>query len=520
MALTQEEKQIVDNLRGVGKTDSEITRAIANKRAGGTMLDNESESEERKVFKESFGNEFFKGAAKGVGALFSGAGAHKAGPVGAEMLKNAPAFAENIRSAEEALIPTEGAQEAGFATEKAAEFISPFVATRIAGLASRAISLAKAPTIAETGISGLVKRGAEKVAAVVKNPRLALAKQNVSPQLESSAQRLFVEGTERLKDPIATYDKYLSQSKKALTDIKADPAIADVGESIGDAFKGVVSQRRAVGKTMSEELKKVGDIKTDVLPTVDNFVKSLADEGLVYDRVTKGISQTASQTKMGQSDIALLRDFAQQLQSLGSKPTLKELDAFMSRIPNEIQVYKAKNAITGSTNAERIIKGSLAGLREQFDPVKTGNKALEGYSNARKSYAELSDFIEEGTGFLGKLTQTGDFAKDASLAKSAVQSILNQGKKDWLNELEKLTGYPALDDSVLALQAMKDAGDFRGLSLLEELAQNTPASQAGIYQKVIDFALSKVGKAVGGTPEEQTRAFLNALKEGLQKEGL
>lgn len=515
MAFDPQEQEIIRAGIKAGKTTDEMKSAVALYRTG--YRPPESKPEQT----SSGTGEFVKGAVKGVGALLSGAGAHKAGPVGEEMLKNAPAFAENIRSAEEALTPKGGTQEAGFATEKVAEFITPFAATRIAGLASRAAAFAaKAPTITETGVVGLAKRGAEKVAAIVKNPRLALAKQNVSPQLESSAQRLFVEGTERLKDPIATYDKYLIQSKKALTDIKADPAIADVGESIGDAFKGVVSQRRAVGKTMGDELKKIGNIKTDVLPTVDNFVKTLADEGLVYDRVTKGITQTATQSKMAQSDIALLRDFAQQLQSLGSKPSLAELDAFMSRIPNEIQVYKAKNAITGSTNAERIIKGSLASLREQFDPVKTGNKALEVYSNARKQYSELSDFIEEGTGFLGKLTQTGDFAKDASLAKSAVQSILNQGKKDWLDKLEKLTGYPALDDSVLALQAMKDAGDFRGLSLLEELAQNTPASQAGIYQKVIDFALSKVGKALGGTPEEQTKAFLNALKEGMQKEGL
>lgn len=372
-----------------------------------------------------------------------------------------------------------------------------------------------------------VKTGASKTASAVantaddafkaaldlrKNVQVTLAKKSVNPQLQSSAERLFLEGTKRVDDPISTYNKYLSQSKTALTDIKVDPAIAEVGNQIGDAFKAVVAQRRAVGATMGEELKKVGTIKTDILPTADKFRQNLASEGLVYDRVTRLITQTAKQTKMTADDVKLLETFASELQKLGSKPTISELDAFMSRIPNEINVYKSSKGITGTTNGERIIKQSLSDLRSNFDPAKTGNTALTGYAAARKAYADLSDFIDDGTPFLGKLTQSGDFAKDASIAKSAVQSILNNGKKDWMIRLEALTGYPAIDEAVLALQAMKDAGDFRGLSLLQAMSEGAvPTSKSGFTQKIIDFAIEKGSRAIAGTPEEQTRAFLNDL---------
>jgi hypothetical protein len=364
-------------------------------------------------------------------------------------------------------------------------------------------------------IESVVTKAGDTVGGATDALKVKMAAKNANPQLQSSAERLFLKGaSKRVESPTKLYDAYASQSKKALGDVKVDPAIAQVGDEIGDVFKKVVSERRKVGATMAEELKKVKDVPTDVLPTIDTFVQDLAGEGLAYDRVSKVIKQTANQTKMTAEDLSILQDYAVELQKLGSKPTIGDLDAFMSRIPKQIDVYKSGKNITGTTNAERIVKKSLSDLRTQFDPATTGNKALAGYAKARSQYAQLSDFIEEGEGFLGKVTQSGDFAKDASLAKSSVQSVLNNGKKDWLIQLEELTGYPALDNSVLALQAMKDVGDFRGLSLLEKVSEGSvPVSKAGVTQKVIDYTLKKGVQAVVGSPEEQTRAFLQSLEK-------
>ena len=356
------------------------------------------------------------------------------------------------------------------------------------------------------------------------NVQLTLAKKNVNPQLEASAERLtatksqdprFLQGTaDRLDDPVTTYDAYLNQSKKALTDIKVDPAISQVGEKMGDAFKVVVKQRRDVGAVMGEELKKVGGIKTNILDSQDDFVAQLKDNGIIFDKVAKTIKQTGNQSKIAAGDARLIETYATELQKLGSKPTIGELDAFISRMSDDLNLYKASNGIIGTTNGERIVKGSLAGLRKQFDPAVTGNASLAGYARARETYAQLSDFIDDGAGYLGKMTQSGDFAKDASIAKSAVQSILNNGKKDWMLKLEHLTGYQATDDAVLALQAMKDAGDFRGLSLLETMADGSiPTSAGGISQRIIDMGIKQGAKIVTGSPEQQTRAILNSLSK-------
>jgi hypothetical protein len=514
MALTKNEKAIALSMQADGKSVREIMGALAAQRTN------------RYVPADNFTGapsdpktDFAIGAAKGAGQLLKDTGdlAQNLIPgarlpgIGPIIDRAADAYQDTIGLSEENLQPDNAIQKVGSFSAQGAAFLSPFVAGRLATLTSRATSAA-AKAAENATIGGKIKSGVQSVVEFAKNPRLSLAKNSVEPQLEASANRIYLEGTKRLDDPLAAYEADLAQSKKALEDIKVDPAIATVGEEIGDAFKEVVAKRRAIGATMSDELKKVADIETDVSNVMETLRADLAEEGLAYVSSDKTIKKTVKQTKMAADDLRLLEKYAVELNRLGQNPTIKELDAFLSRIPSEIDVYKASKNLIGTTNGERIIKKSLSQLRQQFDPTTTGNTALESYAAARREYASLTSFIEEGERFLGKLTQSGDFAKDASLAKSSVQSILNQGKKDWLEELEKQTGYPALDRSVIALQAMKDAGDFRGLSLLQQLSDGA-GSPLGFPEKVIKYAMDKVARAAVGTPEEQTRIFLQALKE-------
>ena len=396
-------------------------------------------------------------------------------------------------------------------------------------------------TLLTSGVKTAARKTAdasvEQASGLKQSVQSYLARKNVSPQLESSATRLtdtalqqksatipqkpnipqkrFLAGTARIEDPAQSYEQFLTQSKKALTDIKVDPAVSVVGERIGDAFQQVSQTRRAVGQTMGDELKKVGGMKADITDAYTGLETALKEADLVYSDGKLVAGKTA---KMTDEDMSLLNSYIKELNTLGSTPTIAQIDAVISRTQGLVNNFKSAKGITETTNAERLIKGSQAKLREQFDPKKTGNPALTDYAEARRLYAELSNFLDEGAGFLGKYTQSGDFAKDASLAKSSVQSVLNQGKKDWLIKLEALTGYPAIDEAVLALQAMKDAGDFRGLSLLESFADvGIPTSKAGFTQKVIDYAVGKGTKAVVGSPEEQTRLILKELQEEARK---
>lgn len=404
------------------------------------------------------------------------------------------------------------------------------------GLASDALEgavkgVAGAADIAKTAGKTGIKAATDLAGGVVEKAQLAATKGNQIPTLENAAQKgVAIPKDTSIKDPLARYDEHVATEQVALKDAKADTAMGKVGTNIGNAFDKVIAQRKAAGATMESELGKVGAHSTNTLSASDAFRSELAKNGLSYDQITKEITRGKA-SKVTESDQSLLQDYAKSLQALGSKPTVQELDAFLSRTPDELNVYKAKNNITGTTNGERIIKNNLTELRKELDPQidkATGKAAkpyLKDYATARKQYANLSKFIEEGSGFLGKTTQAGDYAKDASLAKSSVQSILNNGKKDWLLKLEKLTGYSGIDDATLALQAMKDTGDYRGASLLESLTQGAakgelpkvPTTLTGIANHYLGKGVKWGAGKFTGTPIEQTRRFLQSLKTSAPK---
>lgn len=345
-----------------------------------------------------------------------------------------------------------------------------------------------------------------------------VGEQSVGPQVQASAERLvqkpaFLEGTAgRTDDVVSQYDKYFDQSAKAINDIKVDPAISVVGSKIGDAFNTVVSQRRDVGKALGDELKQYGNLRVSVKQPVDNFLAEMKDSGLSYNPRTREFTSFQG-TKFAPDEIEMLEQFFTRMKLLGESPAVKDIDNFIARTRTDLAFTKGRTGVLGTTNAERLINGGMAELREALNPQVNGIQQLNRYWEVNQTYAKLSDFVEEGSKYLGKLTQSGDFAKDASVAKSAVQSILNNGKKDFLVEIEALTGYNALDDAVLALQAMKDAGDFRGLSLLQAMKDDgIPTSKAGFTGLLIDKAMDMGKQVVAGSPDQQTRAFLKSLQ--------
>lgn len=355
-----------------------------------------------------------------------------------------------------------------------------------------------------------VRTATQEAVAAGKIPGIA----GLGDQTVTSASRLAADapliggGAAREAKPLDLYNKFAAQESKHLADIKEDPAISLVGQNIGDAFEQVVKQRRSVGETLATELEKTATKPVETGPAFGNFQKELLDNGASFDAVDRELS-TSRSSKFGESDKTILEKYAHALQDLGTNPTMKELDAFVSRVPQDIKALKAKQGINFGTNAERIIGNNLNELRTALN--KSGTPE---YSNARAAYSELSKFVKEGASHLGKVTQSGDFSKDASLAKSAVQSVLNNGKKDFLIKLEQLTGYKALDEATLALQAMKDAGDFKGNSLLELLtdgAGGMPTGAATIPQKIIGYIGKTAGNVLAGSKADQTRAFLKAL---------
>lgn len=381
-------------------------------------------------------------------------------------------------------------------------------------LAKGGVQLAKTGVnLAKNSINSIGSKAVQTVEDIGSAIKTSVAKQNVNPQLESSANRLFLQGTNKLESPVATYDTYLNQSKNAIKDIKADPAISTVGEKIGNAFEQVVKQRSSIGEVLGKELKANGKFKINITEPKSSFLNELKDSGLSYNPKTNNLTSFQG-TKFVPEEIDMLNKFTKDMIALGDNPTVSSIDNFIAKTRSELQFTKGKTGVMGGTNAERIINKGIADLKETLNPAVNRNTNLDKYWQANQAYSQLSDFIDEGSTFLGKKTLSGDFAKDASIAKSSVQSILNQGKKDFLVKLQDLTGYNAIDDAVLSLQAMKDAGDFRGLSLLQAISESgVPTSKSGATQKILDYVMDKGGRIVAGSPEEQTRAFLQSLEK-------
>lgn len=375
-----------------------------------------------------------------------------------------------------------------------------------------------APVNAAKSATGGIREAAQTAAAKGKIPGI----EGVGKQTGTSAERLAKQavpggmGAAIRPKPVDSYNEFAKQEGRHLSDIKQDPAISIVGSRIGDAFDTVVKQRQEAGKTMASELEKTATNPVKITDPLDAFSKELESNGATLTRGEKGLDVIPGETsKFSSNDETILKKYVTDLDKLGKSPTMAQLDAFISRVPQDIKGLKATQGINFKTNAERIIGNSLNKMRTAL--VKSGTKD---YKTARSQYADLSKFIKEGASHLGKITQSGDFAKDASLAKSAVQSVLNNGKKDWLMKLEAHTGYPALDEATLALQAMKDAGDYKGNSLLELLTQGAEGAAVGphgIATKLIGFLGKKTVGNITGSKADQTRAFLKSLEQGIKK---
>lgn len=349
----------------------------------------------------------------------------------------------------------------------------------------------------------------DAVGGVVGKARVAAAKPNVPDSLEMSVDRLKSSKLSK-ESPVDTYNKYVNQEKKLKVNAKETDALGLIGtEDLGPAIDDVIKLRREAGATMGAEMKKVGSTKVSLAEQFPAFEKSLADNGVMM----KGKKFVGSPTsKLTDQDIKLINDYVVKLNKLGANPTAAELDAFVSKISQDLDVYASKGGIMKTTNGMRMIQQNLREMSTQLSP-KT-NSAFKGYAEAKAKYADLSSFLKDNQTLFGKKTASGDYIKDVSTLKSAIKSTLGGNKKDFLLKLEELTGRPIVDKTVIALQAMKDMGNAQGDSLLNILMSKDPSiiptSPEGIIGKGVSMVAKQAKKAFVGTPEEQTRRVIQS----------
>jgi hypothetical protein len=466
-----------------------------------------------------------------VGGIVDGinSGAATVGQVASHIAANHPQLAANLG----AVGNIAGLFGEGSAAEGAtgAAVKGTEAATDAAGKVAGAVgdTVGGAASKVAGGVAGTIGKAGQGAADVLSNIPGKLSEGNIEPNLGSSIDRLAqMPQTEAgstpqgigMKpignDPMAAYNKYYDQEQAFKGDAKQDTALGLVGSEVGNAYNKVIGMRKNAGALMGSEMDRVGNIPTDISHTFQPLEQELTKNGLSYDADSGKLDSTRT-SKVTDQDKGMLQDYIGRLNQLGPTPTAGELDAFLSKTPQELDVFKQKNNVTKVTNGERIINGHLSQIGQELTGAK--NPEFAPFEGAKKDYASLSNFLDTGAKFLGKKTASGDYEKDASLAKSSIQSALNGGKKDWLNQLESLTGFPAIDHSMLAIQAMKDAGNFRGSSLLDLLSpqakEKIPLTKEGIIGKVVDGTVNFGKEKLVGTPTQQTRRIIQDHMDNL-----
>lgn len=396
-----------------------------------------------------------------------------------------------------------------------------FDAAKEAAIAGAENVVAPVVDATKAAVKAPITAAKEAASTVAVEPLKAkLGSTNAASGLEASATRLADQapligaGAAREAQPL---DIYNTAARDAAAHLK-DPTVVDKpSENFGknevsSAFNEVLAKKSAAGKTMGDELAKpeVGGSKTDIKDAQQSIIDEVGKQKLNYDPKQQKLISLVGQSPLGQADRRMVGNYIKDLGTLGTNPTVEDVNNFIRRTNADLDLYNQK--VGGTTNAERIIKDNLSKLRETISAKSTGNPALKTYSDAKKEFERLSKITETGIPLLGKKSLDGGFIRDASTAKRAIQSLSDGGSKDFMRALEKETGRPLMDKAFVILQAEKDAGISSAHSLLDlfskDSALKVPTSLRG---KLMDWALNHTARAVTGSPADQTRAFLKSL---------
>jgi hypothetical protein len=275
----------------------------------------------------------------------------------------------------------------------------------------------------------------------------------------------------------ALYDEMFKKAKEFQTDRRDTfSPLEVVGNRTDKALEAVDNLRKQNGAVMGDIEKRYQSQLVDLKGTrLGTFIDEYLGGSKKFGRTMK--------------DTTFMDDFAKDYDKLSKNPSVKDALEFTRTWQKELEDLKDgfgnfkdnKRTYTLIEGAINDIKNGARNLIAQENPD---------YRKALENYKLTSTIKEEGNRLMGKEGLAGEKVKGGALAKRAVQSSSDQGARQFYNVLKKVTGYDGIKEADVALQAMKDAGDYQGLSLLEV--------QKDLYEATAGKILSKVpfGEAV------------------------
>jgi hypothetical protein len=303
---------------------------------------------------------------------------------------------------------------------------------------------------------------------------------------------------------LKTIDKITPEEKALVQKQTSDlyTQMIDSAEKFKVDRRDNFSPLEIVGKNTDRELKKVNEIRKNTGAVMGEIEKTLKNEAVDIKgtRLNTFIDEYLGRADtFGRKikDVSFTDDFVKDFDTLTKNPTVEQALQFTRRWQNELDDMKdGFGAFKENKRTYTLIEGAVSDLKNATrDKIAKTNP---NYKKALEQYRLTSMIRDEGNRLLGKEGLMGERLKGGAAAKRAVQSASDQGARQFYNTLKRVTGYDGLKEADIALQAMKDAGDYQGLSLLEANKDLYDATVGNIVKKIpFGEAVVGIGEVVG-----------------------
>lgn len=287
--------------------------------------------------------------------------------------------------------------------------------------------------------------------------------------------------TENTKLQISTeksLGSFTKQAEKFAKDraVEGGSPVEIVGNRVDKALDFADRKRQVVGKKMGElELK----YKDDVIPVGDKPFKAFTEVVDLSEKPAYGVT--------GQNS-AIAKKLVEDFDKLAENGlTLEERIKFVRSWSSDIEDAKdAFGKFKENASVWTKIQNAVVSLKDEgVEAVSLKDKT---YRGLRQQYSTYKKLDEIGDMLLGKDGALGQRIKGAATVKRAIQSNSDAGARQFLTKLKELTGYDAIKEGDLALTAMKNVGDYQGLSLLNIVQEG----KLGLINRALNFAQDKI----------------------------
>jgi len=291
-----------------------------------------------------------------------------------------------------------------------------------------------------------------------------------------------VEGGVKVKDKLYQLIGNLdSKTRNALNKTTQEEfeTMRKVGEKAMEA-DGNITPYEVVGNKIIDGLKQIQDRAGSVGAAKSRIMEQAKvgyqKVGNIAQKKALDIQKMFSGVKLDPSDAKIVKNFQDTLMKLGNNPQLKDVDAAIDLLQD--QLYKSTRS-----NAVEVTDRVVGPLRKAIGELNGQVKTLggEAYGKLNQEYADISAIVKELNARLGK---------EGSSAGALVKRLFSPSDartKELFKELQKLTGQDYFKDARLAKFVMEALDDPRAKSLLEELPTPT-----GIVRDIYQYGKRKL----------------------------